>query len=131
MMGVSQMNGAVNQPQVSQPLPLGVGMDTPIAYYKPIEITPGLIKWFMGCTVALMGFLASAPMAERYLNPAKQSDLAVIQEIVKTLQTGQSEQRVALDRVVLALDNLSGLVAGMQQTARAVVPRSKSLAIGR
>lgn len=125
------MNGAVNQPQASQPLPPGVGVDTPIAYYQPIAITPGTIKWIAGMIGGVMIFLAGSPMAEKYLNPAKQSDLVLMQEIVKTLQIGQTEQRDALQRLTLAVDNLSGIVAGMQQTARAVVPRAKSLAIGR
>lgn len=108
-------------------LPPGIGTDTPLAYYQPIAITPGTIKWVAGAVASVMLFLAGSPIAERYMSPAKQSDLVIMQEIVKTLQVGQHEQRTALERLTLAVDNLAGIVTGLQQSAKVVIPKAKSL----
>lgn len=107
------MNGLA-QPSASPGVPPGMTTDTPIAYYTPIAITPATIKWFLGAIVGIIGFLATAPVAERYMMPAKQADLEVLTKVVQVLQTGQNDGKLAMERVTLAIDNLSGIVAGMK-----------------
>lgn len=92
-----------------------MGPDTPLAYYTPVAITPGTIKWFGGAVLGLIGLLATMPVAERYMMPAKQSDLDGIAAIVKVMQQGQTETKQTLDRLTIAVDNLSGIVDGMRR----------------
>lgn len=120
MMGAPYMNGQTQQPQ-----PVPMSDSTPLAYYQPVAITPGTIKWVAACVVGLVGFLASAPIAERYINPAKNSDLQALTAIVQVIQTSQKESHDALARLTMAVDNLSGIVAGLKQTAAVVVPKAK------
>jgi hypothetical protein len=118
------MNGAQPQVQQQQQPPAVLTPDTPLAYYTPIAITPGTIKWFMGAIVGVIGFLATAPVAERYLNPAKQSDLETLTKVVQVIQTGQAESRAALERLTLAVDNLAGIVTEIKQ-AKNAAPKLK------
>ncbi len=115
MMAGDYMNGQ----QAQQQQPAALTTDTPIAYYQPIAITPGTIKWVIGAVVGIIGFLASAPVAERYLNPAKQSDLETLARVVQVIQTGQAESREALNRLTLAVDNLAGIVTEIKQAKNA------------
>lgn len=102
-------------------------MERPLAVINPIPITPGVLKWLVGAIASVFMFLAASPVAERYLNPAKQSDLEAVSVLVKVLQDGQKavaaaqqEQRAALERLTLAVDNLSGIVDGVKQAAASV-----------
>lgn len=121
------------QPQQYAPASPPPMAEQPLAVINPIQITPGVIKWVVGMIASVIMFLAASPVAERYLNPAKQSDLEAISILVKVLQEGQTvmktaqnEQRVALERLTLAVDNLSGIVDGLkvptQAAVRAVAP---------
>lgn len=112
------------QPQPVAPSYPAMGQETPLAYYTPIAITPGTIKWFIGATVGIMGMLASAPIAERYLMPAKDSDLQGIIRIVDSMRADQEKSREAISRLTLAVDNLSGLVNTMK-TATAPITKAR------
>lgn len=111
------MSNGAQQPNEPARVPPGMGPETPIAYYTPIAITPSTIKWFIAATVSIMGFLASAPIAERYLMPAKDSDLQAYVRIVETLRSEQEKSREAISRLTLAVDNLSGIVNSMKLSA--------------
>lgn len=108
-------NGEMQQQQPGLPQnqpPLG--HDTPIAYYTPVPITPGTVKWFFGAIVGIMGVLATSPIAERWMMPAKDSDLQQVRAIVETLRAEQEKSREAISRLTLAVDNLSGIVNSMK-----------------
>lgn len=117
-------NGTGQQPNQSSSVPPGMGQDTPLAYYTPIPITPGTIKWFFGAIVGVIGFLAATPVAERYMMPAKDSDLKSLVLIVDGMRTELKDSRDAIARLTLAVDNLSGLVAQMK-TAAGPITRAK------
>jgi hypothetical protein len=127
MMGGQTLNGQYQQQTVSAapPPPPGSMMDVPIAYYTPVAITPNTIKWFMGAMVGIIGFLAASPVAERYLNPAGAKDLDGLGKIVQVIQTSQQEQKLAMERMTMAIDNLSGIVAEIRTTSQKVVPVAK------
>lgn len=110
-------NGTGQQPMQTPGVPPGMTQDTPIAYYTPIAITPGTIKWFMGATVGIIGFLAASPVAERYMMPARDSDLQSVRVLVDTLRAEQQQSRDAISRLTVAVDSLSGLVTRMQVAA--------------
>jgi hypothetical protein len=97
--------------------------DTPIAYYTPVAITPGTIKAFLAAVVGIIGFLAVTPVAERYMMPAKDSDLQAVRVIVDTMRSELKESRDAVARLTLAVDNLSGIVNQMR-TAQAGKPKT-------
>lgn len=101
-----------------------MSQDTPLAYYTPIAITPGTIKWFFGAMLGIVGFLAATPVAERYMMPAKDSDLQSVRMIVEGMRGELKESRDAIARLTLAVDNLSGIVAQMR-TAAGPLSRSK------
>lgn len=110
-------------PQSPQPL----GPDTPVAYYQPIAITPSGIKWLCGAVLAVLVAMPSGVM-DRYLSPAKDSELKALQVIVQTVQQQQTEfqrqmegTRDALSRLTLAVDNLSGIVDGLKKVPRQAV----------
>jgi hypothetical protein len=126
MMGTSHMNGST-QPQPEQRVVQPMGPETPVAYYQPVAITPGTIKWVAGCLAAALIFLSGLPAAERYMKPAAQSDLDVLSKVVQVLQTGQAETKVAMERLTLAVDNLSGIVNELRQNSakRMAVPTPK------
>lgn len=105
------------QPQPEPPRYPAMGPETPVAYYTPIAITPSTIKWFIAATVGIMGFLASAPIAERYLMPAKDSDLQNYVRIVEAMRDEQSKSRDSIARLTVAVDNLSGIVNQMRVAA--------------
>lgn len=114
------MNG-LGQPPGYPGVPPAMSTDTPVAYYTPVAITPGTIKWLAGAIVSIIGFLATAPVAERYMMPAKQADLEILTKVVQVLQTGQNDGKLAMERVTLAIDNLAGIVANMKSAAAAPV----------
>lgn len=119
----------MHQHQQSQPtspagVPPGMSQDTPLAYYTPIAITPGTIKWFFGAMLGIVGFLAATPVAERYMMPAKDSDLQSVRMIVEGMRGELKESRDAIARLTLAVDNLSGIVAQMR-TAAGPITRAK------
>jgi hypothetical protein len=104
MMGV-HMNGAVPQPQV-------LSEHTPVAYYTPIAITPASIRWLVGGTIAMVWSLIAAGVL---FIPAKQTDLETLTKVVQVIQTGQADAKLAVERLTVAVDNLSGIVDGMRR----------------
>jgi hypothetical protein len=135
MTGHRKMNGqhdlSASPPPAHQPVLNG---DTPVAYYTPIAITPNTIKWVFAAIVAALT-LMPAGLLDRYLMPARQSELDQWVKVVQVLQQGQKDisetvakVSVAVERVTLAVDNLAGIVEGIRQTqqaVRAVVPKAK------
>ena len=106
MMAGQFMNGRTHEPQPIQPMTA----DTPVAYYQPVAITPMTIKWIAGSILGIIGFLATAPIAEKYVNPAKATDLETLTRVVQIVQTGQAETSKAVERLTVAVDNLASLV---------------------
>jgi hypothetical protein len=112
--GMSMANG------LQQPAPSG--MDTPIAVYQPVTITPNTIKWLATAIASVMIFLAGSPVFERWVNPAKQSDLEGLSAVVRILSKGQDDIKAiqensnrAMERLTLAVDNLSGVVDSLKK----------------
>lgn len=114
MMG-AHMNGASHdtQPVAQQRVtPVVMSQDTPIAYMQPLAITPGLIRWVC---VTIIGAIWSLYAAGWLFLPAKQDDVTKLTSIVQVLQTGQNDAKLAVERLTLAVDNLSGLVNELRQ----------------
>lgn len=109
MMAGTYMNGQ-QQPQPPQTATVPVmDANTPVAYYQPIAITPATIKWIAGAVVAALALMPSG-FLDRYMLPAKDSEVQALTAIVKVLQQGQQETSDAVKRLTLAVDNLSGIV---------------------
>lgn len=108
-MGV-HMNGTGQTPQ-----PLGI--DTPVAYYQPIAITPASIKWVV---MGVIGGIWSLIAAGVLFIPAKQTDLETLTKVVQVIQTGQADAKIAVERLTVAVDNLSHLVDNMRRTGTAL-----------
>lgn len=135
MVGFLQMNGGKmngqHPPQQDYRPPAQghapLSPDTPLAFYTPIAITPNTIKWVFAAIVAGLT-LMPAGLLDRYLMPARQSEVDTISAVVKLLQQGQTETAEAVKRLTLAVDNLSGIVEGVrnaQQAVRIVAPKAK------
>ena len=116
------MNGTQPQQQTAT-VPV-MDANTPLAVYTPIAITPGTIRWIFGAVVAALALMPSG-FLDRYLLPAKDSEVQALTAIVKVLQQGQSETSDAVKRLTLAVDNLSGLVDRLQ-TVKNVAPKIKT-----
>lgn len=99
------MNGVV--PQAAQPL----NDQTPVAYMQPFVITPASIRWIVGGAIAAIWSLYTADFIYR---PAKATDLETLTKVVQVIQTGQAETAKAVERLTLAVDNLSGIVADIR-----------------
>jgi hypothetical protein len=109
----------------TQSPPLNVlGANTPVAYYQPIAITPATIKWLCAGAVAWLALMPSG-FLDRYLSPAKDSDLKALTAIVQVLQQGQADTAKAVERLTLAVDNMSGILAEVKnRPARVVLPKA-------
>lgn len=121
------MNGQYQQEQQAAPQTTTVPVmdaNTPVAYYQPIAITPATIKWIAGAVVAALALMPSG-FLDRYLLPAKDSEVQALTAIVKVLQQGQQDTSDAVKRLTLAVDNLSGLVDRMQ-TLKNAAPKLKT-----
>lgn len=103
-----------HQPPAVQPT-----MDTPIAYYQPIAITPGTIKWAAGGLIAAIWSLYTADYLYR---PAKDSDLQAVKAVVEIVRSEQQETRKTVERLVVATDNMSGLIDSLKQSIRVPQP---------
>jgi hypothetical protein len=112
------MTNGMLQPGAPPSVPPTMSADTPLAYYTPIAITPGTIKWFMGAVFGIITFLAATPVAERYLMPAKDTDLQTLTKIVAVINTKQEETNAAVKRLTEAVDNLSGIVSTIKQVGK-------------
>lgn len=125
-LGASSMNGtSAHPPQTQQQQQQQPAFDqTTLAVFQPIAITPALIitmvKWISGAVVAVVGILSAANGFERYMLPAKDSELKLWVEVVKGVQTAQSEQKQSMDRLTMAVDNLAGIVAEVRQASQAI-----------
>lgn len=111
-----------------QPNPAPVSEDTPIAYYQPIAITPGTIKWIVA---GIIGAIWSLNASGYLFVPAKDSEFKALQTIVETVRTQQDQfrqqmetTRDALSRLTLAVDNMAGLVAELKQRPRTVIQKA-------
>jgi len=116
------MNGTQPQGQTTT-VPV-MDANTPVAYYQPIAITPATIKWIAGAVVAALALMPSG-FLDRYMLPAKDSEVQALTAIVKVLQQGQQDTSDAVKRLTLAVDNLSGLVDRMQ-TLKNAAPKLKT-----
>lgn len=122
--------GVNGQHQQSQPSPPTT--DTPLAYYQPVAITGGTIKWIAGAIASVMMFLAASPVADRWMMPAKDSELKALQGVVETVRTQQTDfqrqmesSRDAIARLVLAVDNLSSIVSDIKnQKPRTIIQKA-------
>jgi hypothetical protein len=109
------MNGMhPSQPEPTRQSYPAMSETTPLAVYTPVAITAGTIKWFLGGVLGLIAFLAGTPIAERYMMPAKDSDLKSLVAIVDTMRNDLKESREAISRLTQAVDNLSGIVNSMK-----------------
>jgi hypothetical protein len=130
MMGVHGMNGATGpQPSSPQGVPHVMSMETPVAYYQPIAITPATVKWVIGAVIGIL-VMMPAGVIDRYLNPAGRGELDALVKVVQTVQQAQDESRRAVERLTVAVDNLSGIVNDVREagkivknTARTIKPR--------
>jgi hypothetical protein len=122
MMG-AHMNGSMNTSDGPQHMTLGV--DTPVAYYQPIAITPSVIKWLVGGIIAAIWSLQASGWL---FLPAKQTDMETLTRVVQVLQTGQNDAKVAIERLTLAVDNLSGIVVAKTPAPAAPRPRPRPIA---
>jgi len=120
--GVRGMNGTQPQGQTTT-VPV-MDANTPVMYYQPIAITPATIKWIAGAVVAALALMPSG-FLDRYMLPAKDSEVQALTAIVKVLQQGQQDTSDAVKRLTLAVDNLSGLVDRMQ-TLKNAAPKLKT-----
>jgi hypothetical protein len=129
MMGMNGMDyGPHTQPgERPRVPPVAMTSETPVAYYQPIAITPGTIKWVAGLLVGGLVFLSGLPAAERYMRPAPQSEMDSLSKVVQILQQGQSETQKAVERLTIAVDNLSGIVAELKSASgkKMAVPTPK------
>jgi hypothetical protein len=104
MMGKTSMNGVTPQPMG---VPATMGPDTPLAYYQPTVITLATVRWIVG---GIIGAIWSMYAAGWLFLPAKQSEFEALTKVVQTLDNAQKDSRQALERLTVAVDNLSGLV---------------------
>lgn len=110
-----------------QPTPAPVTEDTPVAVFAPIAITPALIvsaiKWISGAIVSVIAILTAANGLDRYLLPAKDTDLKALQIVVDAVRQQQADfqkqmesSRDAIARLTLAVDNTAGLIDRLQRS---------------
>lgn len=122
-LGASSMNGSSAQPPQQQQQEPPAYDQTALAVFQPVVITPALIgsavKWISGAVVAVVGIMSAANGFERYMLPAKDSDLKLWVEVVKGVQQAQGEQKQSIDRLTLAVDNLSSEISIMRKAPRA------------
>jgi hypothetical protein len=95
---------------------------TPLAYYQPIAITPAVIKWIVGGVIAAIWSLQASGWL---FLPAKDSELQALVRVVQTVQSAQDESRKAVERLTLAVDNLSGLVAEIKRPQQIFRPKAR------
>jgi len=112
MVGVKGMNGQATQAPQAQPnpaygVPQPMGHDTPLAYYQPSVITLATVRWIVG---GVIGAIWSLYAAGWLFLPAKQSDLEALTRVVVALDTAQKESKGAIERLTVAVDNLSNIV---------------------
>jgi hypothetical protein len=123
-----QGNGSMYTSQPAYPPqqpPQPLTADTPLAYYQPIAITPAIIRWLV---MGVIGGIWSLYAAGWVFMPAKASELEALVKVVQAVQVAGEQQRQATDaqrgsieRLTLAVDNLSGIVAEIKARSPAVV----------
>jgi len=122
------MANGIREPQSQEPqarrdhYPV-MGPETPLAVYTPVAITATTIKWFLGTIAGTIAVLAASPIADRYMMPAKDSDLQNVIAIVETLRTEQAKNRDVIARLTVAVDNLSGVVDQIKPLTKGKVLR--------
>jgi hypothetical protein len=120
MMGVNHMNGT--QPSQPHGVPQVMSADTPVAYYQPIAITPSTIKW---AAAGIIGVIWSMYTADYLYRPARQSEFEALTKVVQVIQQGQAETSKAVERLTLAVDNLSGIVTTIKGAPKNAVKTLK------
>jgi hypothetical protein len=110
MMGEQYMNGAVGQQQ-QQPYPETPGAQ-PLVTINQINLTAAQI-WSLGA--AVVGAIMSMYAGGYLFLPAKESELKEVTKIVEVLKEDTGSNRMAIERLTIAVDNLSGIVAVMAQ----------------
>jgi hypothetical protein len=101
------------QPQAAPSVPQPMGQDTPLAYYTPIAITPATLRWIAVTVVSACVALSGIPAAERYLNPAKQEDMTVVQQSMKAINDEVAGLKRSTDSLMLTTERLTTALGGI------------------
>jgi hypothetical protein len=111
MMGAQMTNGLAphGQPAPVQPM-AGFGEMQPAVTINQIQLTG---RQIMALGSAVIGAIMSAYAGGWLFLPAKDSELKSLVQVVTTMQQQTDANRQAVERLTLAVDNLSGLVEGL------------------
>jgi hypothetical protein len=111
MMGAQMTNGLAPHGQHAPVQPVaGYAELQPAVTINQIQLTG---RQIMALGSAVIGAIMSAYGAGWLFMPAKDSDLKSLVQIVTTMQQQTDANRQAVERLTLAVDNLSGLVEGI------------------
>ena len=94
----------------------------PIVTINQINLTG---KQIVSIGSMLIGAIMSAYAAGWLFLPAKQAEFEALNKVVVVMQQQLNESRQAINRLTLAVDNMSGIVAGLKNTAVVPLPRAK------
>ncbi len=127
-LGASSMNGTTAHPpqhqQQAQQMQQPAFDQSALGVLPPLVITPALVvsvvKWISGAVVGVVAILSASNGFERYMLPAKDSELKLWVDVVKGVQQAQTEQKQSMDRLTMAVDNLAGIVAEVRQASQAI-----------
>jgi hypothetical protein len=89
----------------------GDEVTTPLVTINQISLTSGQI-WKIGSVI--IGSIISAYGAGYLFLPAKQSELEALTKLVVTIQEAQSRNAESVNRLTVAVDNLSGIVTDIK-----------------
>lgn len=118
------MNGAGQHYQAPVPngitSPLGTGEPAaaPVVTFQQVALTAAQIRnLFLGA----VGLISAGISAGWLFMPAKEADLKAVTAIVETLRTEADQNREAVTRLTVAVDNLSRLVSDLSDRPPAVI----------
>jgi hypothetical protein len=114
----AQLGGHPSVPNVMTP-------EQPILQIAPMALSTAQLRWLAG---AVIGGIWSAYAAGWVFLPAKDSDVQSLRSVITIVQQEQEKSRDTLNRLTLAVDNLSGLVdrisTAPRQELERLVPRA-------
>jgi hypothetical protein len=94
----------------------------PIVTINQINLTG---KQIVSIGSMLIGAIMSAYAAGWLFLPAKQKEFEALNKVVVVMQQQLDESRQAINRLTLAVDNMSGIVSGFKNSASVPMPRAK------
>jgi hypothetical protein len=109
----AQLGGSPSVPPAMTP-------DTPILQIAPLALSTAQLRWMFG---AIIGGIWSAYLAGWLFLPAKDSDVQSLRGVVQIVQQEQEKSRDTLNRLTLAVDNLSGIVDRLSNAPRQELER--------